>query len=105
MTMPQTQPITGRHLPVGFVESQRAAMLEALDFHDSRIETHADGDDHDLHLAMRRRSIRAREEIATALERLDEDLYGVCVVCQGPIAVERLTAVPHALTCTVCIPS
>ncbi len=89
-------------LPSSFVAAQREAMLEALAFHDSRIEAHSADDDHDLNLAMRRRSLRAREEIATALETIDEGEYGVCVGCQGQIARERLEAVPHALTCPGC---
>ena len=103
MTMPQTKTISGRQaLPMSFVDSQRTALLEALAFHQSRLTDHAGGDDHDLQLAMQRRSERASEEIAAALERLDEDLYGVCVACQGEIQEERLKAVPHALICSGC---
>jgi RNA polymerase-binding transcription factor DksA len=77
-------------------------MFEALAFHASRIEAHSDEDDHDLGLAMRTRSLRAREEITTALEMIEEGRYGVCVACEGPIARERLEAVPHALVCSRC---
>lgn len=51
---------------------------------------------------MHRRRARAQEEIETALDQMDQDLYGVCVSCRGVIATERLKAVPHALTCSGC---
>ena len=103
MTMLQPKTISDHQaLPLSFVASQRSALLEALAFHQSRLTAHAGDDDHDLQLAMQRRSERASEETAAALERLDEDLYGVCVACQGEIQVERLKAVPHALICSGC---
>jgi DnaK suppressor protein len=103
MTMPQFKTTLDRQrLPMSFVDSQRSALHEAMAFHQSRLTAHAADDDHDLQVAMQRRSERASEEIAAALERLDEDLYGVCVACQGEIQVERLKAVPHALLCSGC---
>ena len=103
MTMPQPNTMAVRQtLPLSFVDSQRIALIEALAFHDSRLTAHAEDDDHDLHVAMQRRSERASEAIVAALERLDDGLYGVCVACQGEIPVERLEAVPHALTCSGC---
>jgi len=38
-------------------------------------------------------------EIQTALERIDEGTYGLCVTCGKPIAPERLEAVPYAARC------
>lgn len=102
MTLPQPKPTDLQLLSSSFVRAQRDVMLEALAFHDSRIEVHSDDDDHDLNLAMRNRSLRAREEITTALEMIEEGRYGVCVACQGSIALERLEAVPHALVCSGC---
>lgn len=106
MTMPQPSRALGQSvLPTTLLVSLRTQLLDALDFHESRLAAHTDGDDHDLYQAMQRRSARAQEEISTALERLDEGLYGVCVSCQNDISLERLKAVPHALTCAGCAPS
>lgn len=41
-------------------------------------------------------------QIETALERLAEGKYGVCLVCQKSISAERLEALPHAVRCTGC---
>jgi len=39
------------------------------------------------------------EEIASALQRIDEGTYGLCVVCGKSIDEERLAAVPYATLC------
>ena len=48
---------------------------------------------------------QARDHLADldrALERLDEGSYGRCVHCSGPIAVDRLAALPATTTCISC---
>ena len=42
------------------------------------------------------------EAIDGALVRLDEGDYGACRVCRGPIGLERLEAIPEAVTCIAC---
>lgn len=42
------------------------------------------------------------EELEDALERAEEGLYGVCEDCGGPIATERLKAIPEATLCVTC---
>ena len=37
-----------------------------------------------------------------ALVRVAEGTYGVCEVCERPIAPERLEAIPWAATCVSC---
>jgi DnaK suppressor protein len=39
------------------------------------------------------------QEIETALRRIDDGTYGVCVVCGRRIDEERLVAVPYATLC------
>ena len=41
-------------------------------------------------------------ELDRALARVAEGTYGVCSVCGGPIAPERLEARPAATTCIAC---
>ena len=43
-----------------------------------------------------------REQIAAALQRIDEGTYGTCEKCGQPIAEERLEALPFAMQCIVC---
>lgn len=38
-------------------------------------------------------------DVERALQKLDEETYGVCDVCGGPIGDERLEAIPSAGRC------
>lgn len=51
------------------------------------------------HLA---RSATALHEIESALARLDEGTYGLCIDCEEPIDLRRLQAHPAALRCAAC---
>lgn len=42
------------------------------------------------------------EDVDRALERLDEDTYGLCANCGDPIAPERLQAMPATPFCIDC---
>ncbi|TLM65353.1 MAG: TraR/DksA family transcriptional regulator [Actinobacteria bacterium] len=44
----------------------------------------------------------ARSAVRHALERMSEDLYGVCERCSAEIPVERLEAHPTATLCVPC---
>jgi RNA polymerase-binding transcription factor DksA len=41
-------------------------------------------------------------EVKSALQRLDDGSYGVCVSCQEPIPAARLELRPQALQCVRC---
>lgn len=41
-------------------------------------------------------------DVEAALARMDKGLYGVCHLCRGAIARERLTIVPQARYCARC---
>lgn len=51
------------------------------------------------HLA---RSATALHEIDSALARLDQGDYGLCIDCEEPIDLRRLQAHPAALRCAKC---
>lgn len=40
--------------------------------------------------------------IREALRRIDSPEFGVCDICDKPIAVQRLKAIPHVSTCLKC---
>lgn len=42
------------------------------------------------------------DAVNDALARLDEGAYGTCEGCDGPIALERLHAIPSATKCIDC---
>jgi RNA polymerase-binding transcription factor DksA len=41
-------------------------------------------------------------QIKLALSRIEAGMYGKCLQCGGPIAKERLEALPHATKCMKC---
>ena len=40
--------------------------------------------------------------IETAKERLQDNTYGLCIICHGPISFKRLLALPTAQRCLSC---
>lgn len=42
------------------------------------------------------------EYIEIALEKIENGVYGICEMCNEPIALGRLKAKPHAKYCIVC---
>jgi len=55
--------------------------------------------DQEHHLAIATMMQVTVEQVAHALRRMDEGVYGVCEVCGKEIPVERLEALPHATLC------
>jgi DnaK suppressor protein len=53
-----------------------------------------------IHLHMRERDRGTMVEIREALDKIRSGTYGICELCEGEIAVERLEAQP---TSTLCI--
>jgi RNA polymerase-binding transcription factor DksA len=43
-----------------------------------------------------------QHDVEAALDRLDRGRYGVCEVCEHPIAQSRLRALPYARLCCKC---
>jgi len=50
-------------------------------------------------IAFLRRGQRHLSKLEDAIKRIDDKQYGVCNVCDQPIAMERLEAVPETATC------
>jgi DnaK suppressor protein len=73
------------------------------------IETNADELDRIQHAqerdfamgALDRESLRSRE-ITSALERIDNGSFGICLNCDEEISARRLAAVPWAALCIIC---
>jgi len=53
-------------------------------------------------LALRERNEQHLAQVDEAIRRLDEGTFGACVRCGGPIAPERLEAIPWASHCIDC---
>jgi RNA polymerase-binding transcription factor DksA len=53
----------------------------------------------ELDLTVREAAEASLHDVERALERLEKGTYGVCLVCEGPIADGRLEAKPEAEYC------
>src|SRR5437667_12295548 len=58
----------------------------------------------DVHvrLALKQTDAKLLRAIEEAIHRLDQGTYGVCMDCEGDIALARLDAVPSTLVCIEC---
>ena len=56
-------------------------------------------------LGVRRHDVRTDSRIKLileALKRIRAGVYGTCLICQSPIAFERLSVIPETKTCVRC---
>ena len=53
--------------------------------------------------AQRRRNELRHKQLAAALERFEEDDYGLCARCELPIGYKRLKARPESPMCITCL--
>jgi RNA polymerase-binding transcription factor DksA len=56
----------------------------------------------ELNLAMKQRFLEHREQIESALQRLENGSYGLCTSCHSAIEAERLDALPFTALCITC---
>jgi DnaK suppressor protein len=60
------------------------------------------GQERDLAVGTLNRDAKLLSDVRSALERIEERTFGVCVDCDSEISVKRLTAVPWAACCIAC---
>ena len=56
-------------------------------------------------LGVRRHDLRTDSRIKLileALKRIRAGIYGTCLICQSPIAFDRLSVIPETKTCVRC---
>jgi hypothetical protein len=56
-------------------------------------------------LGPRRHDVRTHSRIKLileALKRIRAGIYGTCLICQSPIAFDRLSVIPETKTCVRC---
>ena len=101
-----------RHDPRAALEAERARVLEELaEFrveppgpmpYGSQAAAASHVVDQQRDLALREHNEQHLAAVEAALVRLDDGTYGRCTECGGPIAAERLEALPWAALCIEC---
>lgn len=110
-----TEPIQSSHLDARALGrlrdelmSERSAQAALAGEQDATVrELAGQGDvdsllERELAEAAAARAREAIDDIESALTRMDAGTYGFCQSCGGPIAVERLDAIPHTRLCVAC---
>ena len=72
------------------------------DVHEQSADTVTAMEERDLARSLGEHHSAALGEVHAALQRMDEDRYGVCEQCGAPIPAARLKASPTATRCVSC---
>lgn len=102
MTMPRQAPDTTHLLERSLLQRLEQRLVEAREFHTSRIESGRNAAD-DITAAIAHRSEATLAEVEAALEAMRAGTYGACASCGLGIGEERLEAIPHASLCATCV--
>ena len=84
------------------LDEQRRFRIEQIAALAAAVPVPADDARDQITAALTVAACRALVDIERALDRLDAGTYGKCGHCGGPIALERLYAVPQAALCGHC---
>ena len=95
----------------GEISSLEKSVITLTELLDSEIQSDANDwfttkdsnpskDINEISLAKTRQKIMMLKEI---LNHIDSPDYGICVICDKPIAFERMKAVPSATRCVSCL--
>ncbi len=85
------------------LNSQRDASGDLSDYSLHMADAGSDAAERETMLGLASAQQKMAEKIERALERIDQGTYGVCELCGGEIAAERLAALPEANTCIKCM--
>ncbi|HEX9667096.1 MAG TPA: TraR/DksA C4-type zinc finger protein [Thermodesulfobacteriota bacterium] len=84
-------------------EKLRKVEKSLRETHDKDSEEQAVERSHEEVVEVLEGSIRLElEQIYEAFSRIEKDTYGLCVVCEKPISVKRLEALPYTDRCIDC---
>jgi RNA polymerase-binding protein DksA len=67
-----------------------------------QVDSAADDIDRKMIEALGAQDLRRLKQIESALTRIDQGKYGLCIKCSKKIPQERLDAMPYALMCIEC---
>jgi RNA polymerase-binding transcription factor DksA len=80
--------------------SESSGDLSSMPIHMADVGT--DNFEQEFTLSLMETEETALEQIESALERIEEGTYGVCLECEGKILKARLNAIPYAPFCIKC---
>lgn len=80
--------------------SEASGDLSSMPIHMADVGT--DNFEQEFTLSLMETEEVALDQIESALERIEEGTYGVCLECEGKITKARLNAIPYAPFCIKC---
>lgn len=84
----------------GFSLRESTAELSVVDNHPA--DTGSELFERSKDLSLYDRHVKKLEQIDSALSRMEQGGYGLCLSCDGPIPAERLEAIPYTMYCLAC---
>ena len=70
--------------------------------HGDSLDIASSARDREITFMLKSRELDELRAIEAAIERIDNDEYGICASCEDPIEIKRLEAVPWARFCRAC---
>ena len=70
--------------------------------HGDSLDIASSSRDREITFMLKSRELDELRAIEDALRRMDSDDYGVCALCEDPIEIKRLEAIPYARFCRAC---
>ena len=70
--------------------------------HGDSLDIASSSRDREITFMLKSRELNELRAIEDAIRRIDNDDYGVCALCEDPIEIKRLEAIPWARYCLAC---
>ena len=70
--------------------------------HGDSLDIASSARDREITFMLKSRELDELRALEDAIERIDNDDYGICANCEDPIEIKRLEAVPWARFCRAC---
>ena len=70
--------------------------------HGDSLDIASSSRDREITFMLKSRELNELRAIEDAIRRIDNDDYGICAVCEDPIEIKRLEAIPWARYCLSC---
>ena len=83
-------------------EGRRGCAFETYEKRPDPMDWAVQERDREMNLRIRERDCSLLEEIVKALIRIERGTYGICLLCEDEIGIERLKASPVTRLCIAC---